>query len=61
MKVGEETISRTYDAGTLDETSFPYKLELIGQPGVSSGTVTVYVNERALGEVYTVTFNAVEE
>ena len=61
QKVGEETISRTYDAGTLDETSFPYKLELIGQPGVSSGTVTVYVNERALGEVYTVTFNAVEE
>lgn len=61
QQVGDETVSRTYDAGTLDETSFPYKLEMIGQSGVTSGTVTVYVNEVALGEVYSVTFNAVEE
>ena len=61
QQVGEEIISRTYDAGTLDETSFPYKLEMIGQSGVTSGTVTVYVDEVALGEKYTVTFKAVEE
>ena len=61
QQVGSETISRTYDAGTLDETSFPYKLEMYGQSGVSTGTVTVYVNEVALGETYNVTFKAVEE
>lgn len=61
QQVGGETVSRTYDAGTLDETSFPYKLEMYGQSGVSSGTVTVYVNEVALGETYNVTFTPVEE
>ena len=61
QQVGEETVSRTYDAGTLDETSFPYKLEMIGQSGVTTGTVTVYVDEVALGEKYSVTFKAVEE
>lgn len=61
QQVGSETISRTYDAGTLDETSFPYKLEMYGQSGISTGTVTVYVNEVALSETYTVNFEAVEE
>ena len=61
QQVGGETVSRTYDAGTLDETSFPYKLEMYGQSGVTSGTVTVYVNEVALGETYNVTFTPVEE
>ncbi len=61
QQVGSETISRTYDAGTLDETSFPYKLEMYGQSGISTGTVTVYVNEVALGETYNVTFEAVDE
>lgn len=61
QQLGSETISRTYDAGTLDETSFPYKLEMYGQSGVSTGTVTVYVNEIALSETYSVTFAAVEE
>ena len=61
QEVDGETVTRTYDAGTLDETSFPYKLEMIGQSGVTKGTVTVYVNEVALGETYDVTFSAVEE
>lgn len=60
QQVDGETFTRTYDAGTLDETSFPYKLEMIGQSGVTTGTVTVYVNEIALGETYEVTFSAVE-
>lgn len=61
QQVGSETVTRTYDAGTLDETSFPYKLEMYGESGVSTGTVTVYVNEVALGETYNVTFTAVDE
>ncbi len=61
QQVGSETVTRTYDAGTLDETSFPYKLEMYGESGVTTGTVTVYVNEVALGETYSVTFTAVEE
>ena len=61
QQVDGETITRTYDAGTLDETSFPYKLEMIGQSGVTKGTVTVYVNEVALGETYEVTFSEVDE
>lgn len=61
QQVGSETVTRTYDAGTLDETSFPYKLEMYGQSGVTTGTVTVYVNEVALGETYSVTFAAVDE
>ena len=56
QQVGDEIISRTYDAGILDETSFPYKLDMIGQSGISTGTVTVYVNESAVGEKYSVTF-----
>lgn len=61
QQVGSETVTRTYDAGTLDETSFPYKLEMYGESGVTTGTVTVYVNEVALGETYSVTFTAVDE
>lgn len=61
QQVGSETVTRTYDAGTLDETSFPYKLEMYGQSGVTTGTVTVYVNEVALGQTYSVNFNAVDE
>lgn len=61
QQVGSETVTRTYDAGTLDETSFPYKLEMYGQSGVTTGTVTVYVNEVALSQSYSVTFSAVNE
>lgn len=61
QQVGSDTVTRTYDAGTLDETSFPYKLEMYGESGVTTGTVTVYVNEVALGETYNVTFTAVDE
>lgn len=61
QQVGSETVTRTYDAGTLDETSFPYKLEMYGQSGVATGTVTVYVNEIALSQTYSVNFTAVDE
>ena len=56
QQVGDEIVSRTYDAGILDATSFPYKLDMIGQSGITTGTVTVYVNESAVGDKYTVTF-----
>ncbi|MDE6313271.1 MAG: Stk1 family PASTA domain-containing Ser/Thr kinase [Lachnospiraceae bacterium] len=56
QQVGDEIISRTYEAGILDETSFPYKLDMTGEPGISTGTVTVYVDEVAVGEKYSATF-----
>ena len=59
QQVGDQVISKTYDAGLLDETSFPYKLDVTGESGVTTGTVTVYVDERALSEKYTVTLSAV--
>ena len=59
QQVGDQVISKTYDAGLLDETSFPYKLDVTGESGVTTGTITVYVDETALSEKYTVTLSAV--